>query len=185
VQTLQLFEPSGSDFGILWRKLAQGVWEGIIPHDEAVKVVDFVLENARHEPREHHFVVLAFQVLEDSLDLHRALDQAHLVVVADAPLPPQTHVVRESRDARVKDRLERLVLARRVPILSRAHQKQVHIWLAHLGGSDAHAFSLPESSGVSEAILAHVDGEERLFAKRKLFPLHAPLQQHIASFLEN
>ena len=124
--------------------------------------------------------------MECCLDLDRPLDKAHLIVVADAALPCEALVGRESRDARVNHRLEGLILTGCVPVLLRAYHEQVDVRFPDLSSSDAHTSALPEALCVTQSIFAQVDSIEHFFLGRELSDrLEAPLAQERTALLRD
>ena len=149
-------------------------------------MVDFVLEDARHEASHVHCVLFALCIVEGRLHLDGPLDQHHLVVVADTTLPRQAHILRIGRDPRIQDRLKLLELAACVPVLARTYQEDRHVWLANLGRSDAHPFAFPEARGVAQLVYAEVDGVEHLLIQwlEAGDLVNASLVQNLAAFLQ-
>ena len=128
-------------------------------------MINLVLENARHEAGHVHRVLFALCILEGCLHLDGTLDQDHFIVVADAALPRQAHVLRIGRNPWIQNRLKLFELPACVPVLSCAYQEDRHVWLANLGRCDAHPSTLPETSGVAQLVNAEVDSVEHLFIK--------------------
>ena len=130
-------------------------------------MIDFVLENTRHQPCEHHLKLFALHILKSCLDLDRPLNEAHIVIIADTTFPSEALVWRESCNAWVYDGLERLVLTSGVPVLPCTHEEKVHVCLADLSGSDAHATSFPEPFRRAQCIFAQVDRVEHFIFNRE------------------
>ena len=128
-------------------------------------MIDFVLENARHETSHSHSVLFALGIVEGGFDLDGPLDEHHVVVVADATLPREAQIVGIGGDTWIENCLKLLVLAACVPVFPRANQEEWHIWLAYLGGCNAHAFTLPKACGATQALLTEVDSIEHFFIK--------------------
>lgn len=150
-------------------------------------MIDFVLENSRHQPIKKLIILFTLDVLKQSSDLVWSLHQNHLFIVTDTSFPSQALILRIAYNAWIYDCLESFVLPGRIPIFLLTDHKQRYLWLSYLGRSNAHSFTLPEACRVSETIFAQIDSIQHFFvADRELSDsLEASLMQNLMTFFKD
>ena len=95
-------------------------------------MVKLVLKDSRHQACAQDVELFTSNILKLRSYLHWTLDQAQMVVIADATLPRQNFFFRKLYYFWVDKALEGFVLLRSVPVFSHTHDKERYLWVANL-----------------------------------------------------